>query len=128
MNIFTQLNTEALFILRRIINEIRGFNDETTHSSLVNVLVRTRSFADIFFLDSKYIERILMSANELRSKDLVLFNYFKKTDQYEKVFNAAVNVAIKDQSTIANNKYVVSFEIIILLETKICIKVRNLQN
>jgi len=103
-SIFANLNTEALFNLKkRIIQEIQSFDDEFLHTSLIRFLIRNRNLEDILNLDSKYVEAVLASSGELEERDFLLFDFFKKIEQYEKAFNAALAIAMKDQTGVLNN-------------------------
>jgi len=102
--IFINLNTETLFNLKkRIIQEIQSFDDEFLHTSLIRFMIRNRNLEDILSLDSKYVEGVLASSGELEERDFILFDFFKKIEQYEKAFNAALNIAMKDQTAVLNN-------------------------
>lgn len=104
---------------RRIIHEIQNFDDEFLHTSLVKFLIRNRLLEDILLLDSKYVEGVLASSAELEERDLILFDFFKKTGQYEKAFNAALSIATKDQAMVINNQYVVLDQKVIPIDKRI---------
>lgn len=117
---FAHMNPDALYNLKkRIIYEIQTFDDESLHTTLIRFLIASRNFEDIFNLESKYVESALVNFTDNEDKDIILFDFFKKTNQYEKAFNAALNIAIKDQSMVSNQQYVIPKTRVLMVQQRL---------
>jgi len=119
-SMFGHLNVDALYNLKkRIIFEIQSFDDEPLHTTLIKFLISVRLFQDIFNLESIYVEKALVNSTDSEDKDFVLFDLYKRTMQYEKAFNAAVKIAIRNQSLNNNQQPQVPQNRVIMIDQRL---------